>query len=246
MLVKKEIEFLDQNGYLELGQLLSLEEVNNINKRIEELLLAEGDQAGAELLESKYIRHPKEEGADRLADLVNKGEVFDIFYTHPKVLAAVEAVIGHAFKLSSLNYRAAKPGKGLQKLHVDWRNTVVNSEYKVCNTIWLLDDFVFNNGATRIVPGSHKSNQLPDQAMADPMLPHVEEILIQATAGSVFVFNSHVWHGGTTNFTDKDRRSIHSYFCASDQPQQIDQRKYITSETKDRIGLIGQTILDVI
>jgi hypothetical protein len=45
----------------------------------------EGDNAGVELAESKYIRHPKEEGADRLADLVNKGAIFDIFYTHSRV-----------------------------------------------------------------------------------------------------------------------------------------------------------------
>ena len=130
----------------------------------------------------------------------------------PRVLAAIQAVLATSFKLSSLNYRAAKPGKGLQKLHVDWKNTVVHGQYKVCNTIWLLDDFVANNGATRIVPGTHKSNILPDEALTNPLDKHPDEILIQAPAGSVFVFNSHVWHGGTTNFTDKDRRSIHSYF----------------------------------
>lgn len=225
MLTEEEIAFLDKNGYLPLGQLLSADEVAVINRRIEELMQAEGEQAGAELMESKYIRHPKEEGADRLADLVNKGEVFDIFYTHPRMLAAIEAVLGTQFKLSSLNYRAAKPGKGLQKLHVDWKNTVVNGQYKVCNTIWLLDDFLENNGATRLVPGTHKGSALPDEALADPFEKHPDEILIQAPAGSVFIFNSHVWHGGTTNHTQKDRRSIHSYFCAFDQPQQIDQRK---------------------
>lgn len=246
MLTDEEVDFLDRNGYLPLGQLLSAAEVETINRRLEELMQAEGEQAGAELMESKYIRHPKEEGADRLADLVNKGEVFDIFYTHPRVLVAVEAVLGAQFKLSSLNYRAAKPGKGLQKLHVDWKNTVVNGQYKVCNTIWLLDDFVANNGATRLVPSTHKWSALPDETMADPFAKHPGEILIQAPAGSVFVFNSHVWHGGTTNYTQKDRRSIHSYFCTSDQPQQIDQRRYITEETRQRIGVEGQRILDVL
>jgi ectoine hydroxylase-related dioxygenase (phytanoyl-CoA dioxygenase family) len=61
----------------------------------------------------------------------------------------------------------------------------------------------------------------------------------------VFIFNSHVWHGGTTNQTDQDRRSIHSYFCTRDQPQQIDQKKYIAPETLQRIGEKGKHILDV-
>ena len=245
-LARKEIEFLDAHGYLGLGPLLSREQIDAINARLDELKEIEGENAGSELIESKYIRHPREEGADRLANLVNKGEVFDIFYTHPKILAAVEAVVGNQYKLSSLNYRAAKPGKGNQKLHVDWKNAVANGVYKVCNSIWLLDDFTEFNGATRVVPGTHKETRLPEEALDDPYAKHPEEIKIIAPAGTVYIFNSHVWHGGTLNVTEKDRRSIHSYFCARDQPQQLDQQKYITEETKQRIGEKGRGILDVV
>jgi ectoine hydroxylase-related dioxygenase (phytanoyl-CoA dioxygenase family) len=245
MLTQQEIEFLDTYGYLNLGQLLTPEQVQQVNNRIAELMQSEGENAGSELAESKYIRHPKEEGADRLADLVNKGSVFDVFYTHPRVLAGIEAVLGHEFKLSSLNYRAAKPQKGHQKLHVDWKNAAVNGTYKVCNSIWLFDDFTEHNGSTRIVPKSHKLSILPDEEMADSNEKHPDEIRIIAPAGSVFVFNSHVWHGGTTNQTGHDRRSIHSYFCTREQPQQIDQKKYITHETLQRIGEKGRHILDV-
>lgn len=116
----------------------------------------------------------------------------------------------------------------------------------MCNTIWLLDDFTENNGATRIVPGTHTSKILPQDALEDPTLQHPDEIKIIAPAGSVFIFNSHVWHGGTTNHTNNFRRSIHSYFCALEQPQQLDQRQYITTETKQRIGQKRQGILDVL
>lgn len=245
MMTTEENENLERDGYLALGQLLSSSEVQAVNNRIAELISIEGANAGSELFDSKYIRHPKEAGADRLADLVNKGAIFDKFYSHPRVLAGINAVLGAQYKLSSLNYRAARPGQGLQKLHVDYKNTVPQGGYKVCNTIWLLDDFTENNGATRIVPGTHKSNMLPAAAMDDPQQPHPNEILIQAPAGSVFIFNSHVWHGGTTNTTNKYRRSIHSYFCTTDQPQQLDQRKYITSETKNRLKQRAQMILDV-
>ena len=245
MLTKQEIEFLDTNGYLNLGQLLTPAQVKQVNDRLAELMQSEGENAGAELAESKYIRHPKEEGADRLADLVNKGPVFDVFYTHPRVLAGIEAVLGKEYKLSSLNYRAAKPSKGHQKLHVDWKNAAVDGTYKVCNSIWLLDDFTAENGSTRIVPKTHKLSILPDEAMEDANEKHPDEIRIIAPAGSVFIFNSHVWHGGTTNQTDHDRRSIHSYFCTREQPQQIDQKKYNTQETSARIGEKGRHILEV-
>lgn len=246
MLSKDEIAFLDKNGYVGLGQLLTANEVGAVNERIDELLRSEGHNAGSELFESKYIRHPKEEGADRLADLVNKGGIFDIFYTHERVLSGIAAVLGNQFKLSSLNYRAAKPGLGHQKLHVDYKNAVAGEGYKVCNSIWLLDDFTENNGATRVVPGTHKLDILPNDEMDDPNLSHPNEILIKAPAGSVFLFNSHVWHGGTTNQTTTYRRSIHSYFCALDQPQQLNQKDYFTEETRNRISQKAKQILDVL
>jgi ectoine hydroxylase-related dioxygenase (phytanoyl-CoA dioxygenase family) len=242
-LTKNVKEFLDHNGYLNLGQLLSNNDVEKVNSKIAALMENEGEKAGSELLDSPYIRHPKEAGADRLADLVNKGEVFDIFYTHPRVLAAMAHVLGRSFKLSSLNYRAAKPGMGLQKLHVDWHEAVVPGQYTVCNSIWLLDDFSQENGATRIVPGSHHTGLLPQNVLHDPEMPHPDEVIIEAPVGSVFIFNSHAWHGGTTNRTEKNRRSIHSYFCRSDQPQQVDQSRYIKQETLDRLSPAAVNIL---
>jgi hypothetical protein len=245
-LTQAEKDFLDQKGYLNLGPLLSKAQVEKINDKIYSLMNTEGDQAGSELLDSPYIRHPKEAGADRLADLVNKGEVFDIFYTHPRVLAGIAHVLGQSIKLSSLNYRAAKPGMGLQKLHVDWHEAVSPGEYKVCNSIWLLDHFSKENGATRIVPGTQHSGVLPQDVLSNAEATHPDEMIIEAPAGSVFIFNSHAWHGGTTNHTDRNRRSIHSYFCRSDQPQQVDQSRYIKNETLNRLSPAAVRILGLV
>ncbi len=245
LLTNEEKEFLDQNGYLNLGKILTDDQVKTILDRIEELMVAEGELAGQELFDSKYIRHPKETGADRLADLVNKGSVFDIFFKTPRVLAAISHVLGGEIQLSSLNYRAARPGDGLQKLHVDWGETIDPGDYKVCNSIWLLDDFSAANGATRVVPGTQLSKDLPQDVLEDQMATHPDEIVIEAPAGTVVVFNSHTWHGGTKNLTDKPRRSIHSYFCRRDQPQQVDQSRYIKDETRQRIGKAAEYLLNV-
>jgi hypothetical protein len=245
LLTDSEKEFLEIQGYLSLGSLLTEEQFDSLRRRVDELVIEEGDQGGHELFSSKHIKHPKEEGADRLANLVNKGSVFDILYTHPKLLAAVAHVLGSEFKLSSLNYRAAKPGKGLQKLHVDWKEAVGPGEYKVCNSIWLLDDFSIANGATRLVPKSHLSGKVPTDDMEDPEAPHPDEIILEAPAGTVVVFNSHIWHGGTTNTTNQPRRAIHSYFCARDQPQQSNQQEFISQETLDRISPEARWLLDI-
>lgn len=241
----KERDFLDENGYLILGQLLSPQQLDSIRKHLRDLMEAEAEYAGSELLDSKHIRHPKEEGVDRLADLVNKGAEFDIFYTHPRLMAAITQVLGADYKLSALNYRASLKGFGLQKLHVDWHESVAPGEYKVCNSIWLLDDFSKENGATRLVPGTHRSGILPQEDLEDPYATHPEEILLEASAGTVAIFNSHIWHGGTVNHTDKPRRAIHSYFCLRDQPQQVDQKRYIRQDTLDRISELARNLLDV-
>jgi len=240
-----EKAFLAERGYLNLGKLLSSVQLVAVRDKVDQLMRQEGEQAGAELAESKYIRHPKEEGAERLADLVNKDPLFDQFYTHPKVLAAVAQVLGSSLKLSSLNYRGALPGYGLQKLHVDWHETVAPGDYKVCNSIWLLDDFSAANGATRLVAGTHLSGELPQNVMNDPMQAHPDQILIEAPAGTVVIFNSHTWHGGTINLTKKTRRAIHSYFCRRDQPQQIDQSRYLLSETRQRLSAEALEVLGV-
>ena len=240
-----EAEFLDHHGYVSLGKILSPGSLRAIRNRLQALLNEEGARAGAELHDSPYIRHPKEEGADRLADLVNKDPLFDVFYTHPRVIAGVTHVVGADIKLSSLNYRAALPGYGLQKLHADWHEAVRPGDYKVCNTIWLLDDFSAANGATRLVPGTHRSGVLPQEELDDPFAPHPDQVLIEAPAGTVVVFNSHTWHGGTVNRTGRVRRAVHSYFCRRDQPQQLDQQHYLRPATRSRLSAKMRWLLDV-
>lgn len=245
LLTEAEATALDQRGYVSLGRLLSASQLEAIRTRLQALLDEEGERAGAELHDSPHIRHPKEEGADRLADLVNKDPLFDLFYTHPRVLAGVAHVLGTDIKLSSLNYRAALPGHGQQKLHADWHEAVPSDAYQVGNTIWLLDDFTAQNGATRLVPGTHRSGVLPQDDLSDPWAPHPDEVLLEASAGTVVVFNAHTWHGGTVNRTDRPRRAVHSYFCRRHQPQQLDQQRYFRPATRERLSEEARWLLDV-
>jgi ectoine hydroxylase-related dioxygenase (phytanoyl-CoA dioxygenase family) len=236
-LTDEERARLDTDGFLPLPGNRAPGQVAAITARLAALLKDEGEQAGKEV--------HQEAGTDRLSDLVNKDPIFEICFTHPRVLAGIAHVLKHNLKLSSLNSRAALPGQGLQALHADWSGPVAPDDYYVCNSIWLLDDFTAENGATRVVPGTHRSGQAPREALADPKAPHPQEIKLLAPAGTVVIFNSHVWHGGTLNATDRPRRALHSYFCRRDQPQQLDQRKYIRPETYDRLSQAARFILDV-
>jgi hypothetical protein len=91
-----EKDQLDHAGFLPLGGILTPDELGSLRARVDELLQAEGDQAGTEFRQ--------EAGTERLSDLVNKGAVFDVCFTHPRVLAGIAHVLAADFKLSSLNY----------------------------------------------------------------------------------------------------------------------------------------------
>ena len=238
LLSETERETLDRHGFLAIPGVLSAEQIEAIRLRLDEQLAEEGDEAGKEV--------HQEAGTERLANLVNKGEVFDVFFTHPKVLAAIAHALGSDLKLSSLNARFAKPGEGLQGLHADWGRLDVPGNFQVCNSIWLLDDFTPDNGATRVVPGSHLfGTKLPSDDMADVSQPHPDEALIQGPAGTVVVFNSHTWHGGTLNRTANRRRAVHSYYTRRQNGQQLDQRTNLSPETVARLSPAARVILDV-
>jgi len=236
VLTQGEKHQLERDGFLPLRGILTPEEVSGFTKRMAELTAAEGDRAGLEV--------HQENGTDRLADLVNKDPKFEVCFSHPRVLAAMKHVLGE-FKLSSLNSRAALPGQGHQALHADAGHPVDPGAYEVCNSIWLLDDFTPENGATRVVPGSHRRGTMPADEMADPADEHPDQIQLTGKAGTVVVFNSHLWHGGTQNHTDKPRRAMHSYFALRHLPQQLDQQAYLRVETYKRLSPAQRFILDV-
>jgi ectoine hydroxylase-related dioxygenase (phytanoyl-CoA dioxygenase family) len=236
-LSEAEKHALDVQGFVVFPSIIEPEWLERLRDKYEDILEKEGKLAGIEV--------HQEQGTRRLADLVNKGDVFDRMYTHPKILAAVHHVLQREFKLSSLNARDAIPGEGHQALHADWGEHRADELYHVANSIWLIDDFTGENGVTRIVPGTHRLGGSPSDLMDDPKAPHPDEILLIAPAGTVAVFNSHVWHGGTINRTKTTRRACHCYFTAREHPQQLDQSKYIHKTTSDRISPAAKYILDL-
>ena len=236
-LTAEEKSTLDEVGYLSLGVVMSSQELEGYRNRLAELLAEEGENAGKEVHQEK--------GTLRLSNLVDKDPMFEKVITNPRLLAAIHHVFDGPFKLSSLNSRAALPGHGRQALHADWGKAVEPGDYYICNSIWLLDDFTTDNGATRVVPRSHRSGQKPGDSMEDPTADHPDQVQVVAPAGTVVVFNSHTWHGGLVNHTDSPRRAMHCYFCRRDQPQQTDQRKWLRPETLNRLSPSARAILDV-
>jgi ectoine hydroxylase-related dioxygenase (phytanoyl-CoA dioxygenase family) len=207
--------------------------LESLGRRIDQLLEKEGDAAGSE------FKH--EPGARRLANLVDKDRIFEEVMLHPTVLEAVAHVLGPRFKLSSFNARTPNPyGQGSQPLHVDSGALPDEQGYWVANSIWMLDDFTAENGATRIIPGSQSWRRLPPAGSCDP---YPGERLITGQAGTVAIMNAHLWHAGTANRTAHPRRALHVYFTRWDKPQQQYQKRLLSPEVEARLNPEARRLL---
>jgi hypothetical protein len=58
ILSQNEKDFLDQNGYLKLGRILSAGQLSSIRNKIQELLQKEGENTGNELIHSTVHKNP--------------------------------------------------------------------------------------------------------------------------------------------------------------------------------------------
>jgi hypothetical protein len=232
---------LDEQGYVLLEAFMPAmggDLLGDLRRRILELFDEEGDRAGHEF--------KTEENARRLANLVDKGEVFQRAIVLPDLLACVRQVLGPDIKLSSLNARSADPHTDVgQPLHVDMGARPDEKGYWVCNTVWLLDDFTPENGATRMIPGSHTWGTRPQDVLEDPMAPHPGEVLLTGKAGSIAVMNAHMWHGGTANRTESPRLAMHAFYCRSDKPQQQYQKALVRPEIQAGLTAEVRSILAI-
>ena len=232
----RERQQLDQQGYVLLDGCMGRDLLGELRQRILELFEEEGDLAGREFR--------REERAHRLANLVDKGAVFHRAIVLPALLDHVRHVLGPEIKLSSLNARSADPNGTLgQPLHVDMSAIPDDKGYWVCNTVWMLDDFTRDNGATRLIPGSHKSGRRPQDVLEDPMATHPDELLLTGKAGSIAVMNAHLWHGGTANRTPAPRLAMHAFYCRRDKPQQQYQKQLVRPEVQ---AVLAKEIRDLL
>lgn len=196
---------LDEDGFLPLPNLVPQAQVARMRQAMEELF---------------RLEHTGESGMPgECTNMQNKSPAFDTCFTHPRLLAAVAHVLKEDFRSLGIHSRPNRPGRGHQPLHVDYGGPPAQpGEYFVCNSIWMFTDFTQENGATRAVPGTHRSGRHPQDVMKDPRDPHPEEIKLIGAAGTVVVFNSHLWHGATLNRSQQDRPNVTSFWCRRDDP----------------------------
>lgn len=156
----------------------------------------------------------------RIYNLLAHDPVFARVPVHDSVLPLAEALLDKGLQLSSLSSITLGPGQAAQPIHADSQLIPLPRPHPTIavNCMWALSDFTEANGATRVVPGSHRNDRAPDYR------GNVETIAAEMPAGSVMLFDSQLWHGGGANRTAEKRWAIACYYCAGWIRQQENQQ----------------------
>jgi ectoine hydroxylase-related dioxygenase (phytanoyl-CoA dioxygenase family) len=145
----------------------------------------------------------------RVYSLAGKGEVFTALAEHPLITAMLDRLLMRHCLLSNLQSIRILPGETPQPWHADdafYPLPRPRTTRLGVSTIWALEDFTDENGATEIVPGSHRwALEVPDAST-----PSVKAIM---PAGSVIVFDGALWHRGGANRSARTRLAISPQYC---------------------------------
>jgi len=197
--VDEVVAELEERGYTYVEGLLSPDQVAAMRDELSEVLAA--TPTGRNDFEGPKTR--------RIYALFAKTRCFDQPAIHPLVLGVMERVLGHCH-LSAPTGIEIGPGEVAQPLHFDDAIYPVPRPHQplVLNTMWALDDFTEANGATRVVPGSHRWPNGQTATVADT-------VPVEMPAGSVSFYLGSIWHGGGANTTDRPRLGVILEYAAS-------------------------------
>jgi len=162
----------------------------------------------------------------RIYNLLALGEVYGRIPVHPNVLPVVECVLDRGCLVSSLSSISIDPGEKAQPMHADDQLIPLAKPHAptVCNTMWALTDFTEENGATRLVPGSHRLDHSPEYGGDYDTVP------AEMAKGSVLIWHGSLWHGGGANRSSARRVGIAMNYCAGFIRQQENQQLGIPAE----------------
>ena len=193
VLVDRIVADLERDGYAVVESMLTGDEAAAVRDGLREVL--DRTPTGRNDFEGFLTR--------RIYALFAKTRAFDALAVHPVLLQVLDRALGTSYQLSAPTGIEIGPGEKAQVLHTDDAIYPLPRPHPevVLNTMWALDDFTEANGATRVVPGSHRWG---DRWPVDPD----ETVTVTMPAGSVLFILGTLWHGGGANRTDRTRLGV--------------------------------------
>ncbi|GAB5471619.1 MAG: phytanoyl-CoA dioxygenase family protein [Rhodospirillales bacterium] len=189
--IEEVMAILDRDGAVVFERLLPDSTLDRIQTELDDYLarshLGEGEFWGFK--------------TKRVGALVAKSRGFaEEVAPHPTVLAVMDRLLGprcERYQLHVTQVTNIGPGESEQILHRDdgLLPFVHPGPQALCNTMWALSDFTQENGATRLILGSHLWD--------DSRVPTEADEIVQAVMprGSVLIYLGSIWHGGGANLS---------------------------------------------
>lgn len=217
--IDEHLARIDEQGFTVVPDVLDRTAAAALVERLEQLEHALGAVPADNSFEGR--------STVRIYNLLAHGPEFEAIPVNPAVLPVVEGVLDPGCLVSSLSSIAIGPGETAQPLHADDQVMPLPRPHvaTVCNSMWALTDFTEANGATRLVPGSHRWDHAPDYGRS------YDTVAAEMPVGSVLIWHGSLWHGGGANRTDQRRVGIAMNYCAGWIRQQENQQLGLPIET---------------
>ena len=221
-IVEADLAALDRDGYVIWENLLSTEQCRQIRDVVRPWL----GHTGRNSFEGRRTQ--------RIYSVLSRTRVCDPLIDNPRVLAVLDRLLMPNYLLSALQAINIQPGETAQLPHHD------DGFYPIprpraplaAATIWAIDDFTADNGATVIYPGSHRWGRRRPSA-DDHGLPVV------MPAGSCVFFVGTLWHGGGANTTTRERLAVTAQYC---QPWLRPMEAFTLSVPREIVRMVSADI----
>ena len=152
----------------------------------------------------------------QLPELRERGFVLvENFHTLAPLDAWLQAYLQGPVRIVTAGLRAPEAGQGLQGLHQDFPRQAPGAPPSVLTCLLFLDDFGPDNGATGLIPGSHRWPQALPKSQQQPAAEHPDEIQLTGKANTALLFDGHLWHRGRTNHSGLPRRAVQLQYALS-------------------------------
>jgi ectoine hydroxylase-related dioxygenase (phytanoyl-CoA dioxygenase family) len=204
---------LDAQGYTIVENVLDpgfVDEVASVVRRLE-------DQHGQPRGGSRF----RGLSSVKVQNLLAKDDVFRRLALNSVTRHLLGHVLGDGFLVTTVQSYDILPGEDHQPIHVDdmYYASVLGRPHPplTCNTMWAISDFTDTNGATVVLPGSHRWGHIPGRdveectARADVRPAGLVDAVMPR--GSVLVYHGSLWHGGGANRSDARRVGVCLNHC---------------------------------
>jgi ectoine hydroxylase-related dioxygenase (phytanoyl-CoA dioxygenase family) len=240
-LFQQHLTGLDVLGFTVVTELLTPAECDEARAALERIFAAERELPGA----------PHGPHGAQAYSLMNKAPVFERLYQLPLALRLVRHFLGEDAVLSSVQAHRVDPGAPAQGLHYDGsltgpfrsnapadRGRRIVGHTLGLNVAFCISPFTRANGATRLVPGSHRSpdTQVPRGG------PVPGETIVEAPRGAAVIWDIATWHGASANTSSEIRYAVMTPWRRSWIRPEADLPRIVHPEVLERAGEEGHAI----